>query len=99
MRHAGRKYRQDETSGLKYNEFRRLWQLKSELDTRTKALSYKKKLYECGNDSSKVFSQINILLGKNKNSNILPSGKLLLPLANDFRNFSIFKIDKIMRGF
>ena len=47
---------------------------------------------------SKTYGQVNILLGKNMNSNILPSGKLPLPLANNFTNFFIDKIDKIMRG-
>ena len=53
-------------------------------------------LDERGNDSSKIFGQINILLGKNKNSKILPSGKLSLSLANDFKIFFIDKIDKIV---
>ena len=35
--------------------------------------------------------QLNILLWKNKNSNILPSGKLPLPLANDLRIVSLIK--------
>ena len=43
---------------------------------------------------------MNILLWKNKNSTIIPSGKLPLPLANDFKFFFfIDNIDKIMRGF
>ena len=29
----------------------------------------------------------------------MPSGKLPLPLANDFKNFIIDRTDKIMRGF
>ena len=41
---------------------------------------------------------MNILQGENKNANILPSGKLPLPLANDFKNFFIDKIVEIMRG-
>ena len=57
------------------------------------------KLNECGNDSSKIYGQLNILLRKNNNSNKLPSGKLPLPLANDFKKFFIDKIDKILRGF
>ena len=53
MRLAEKKYGQDKTNELKHNEFRRQRQLKCELVTRTKALYYKKKLSECGNDSSK----------------------------------------------
>ena len=78
MRQAEKKYRQHKTNELKYNELRRLHQINCELVTRTKALYYKK-LNGCGNDSSKSFGQINILLGQNKNSNILPNGKLPLP--------------------
>ena len=59
----------------------------------------KKKLNECGNDSSKIFGRLNIVLGKKKNSKILPCVKLPLPLANDFQIFFIDKIDEIMRGF
>ena len=55
MRHAEKKYRQDKTNEIKHNEFLRLRQLKCELVTRTKALYYKKKLKECGNDSSKIY--------------------------------------------
>ena len=99
MRYAEKKYRQDKTNEIKHNEFRRLRQFKCELVTRTKAFYYMKKLNECGKDSSKIYGQLNILLGKNKKSNILPSGKLSLPLANDFKNFFIDKIDEIMRGF
>ena len=51
------------------------------------------KLNECGNDSSKIYGQLNILLRKNNNSNKLPSGKLPLPLANDFKKFFNDKID------
>ena len=57
------------------------------------------KLNTSGNESSRIYGHLNILLGKNKNSYILPSGKLSLPLANDFMNFFIDKIDKIMRDF
>ena len=98
MRHAEKKYRQDKTNELKRNEFRRLRHLKCELVTRTKALYYNK-LNECGNNSSKCYGQLNILLGKKNNSNILPSGKLHFLLANDFKIFFIDKIDKVMRGF
>ena len=41
---------------------------------------------------------MNIVIGKNKSPNILPSGKLPLPLANDFKNF-FYRIDETMRGF
>ena len=54
---------------------------------------------ECGNDSSKIYSQLNILLGKNNNSNILPCEKLPLPLANGFKNFSIDKFATILKIF
>ena len=64
MRHAEKKYRQDKTNELKNNEFRRLRQLKCELVNRTKALYYKKKLNKYGNDSSKIYAQLKILLGK-----------------------------------
>ena len=47
----------------------------------------------------KIYGQLNILLGKNKNSNILPSGMLPLPLASDFKNVFIDKIDEKLRGF
>ena len=60
---------------------------------------YKKKLHECTNYSSKFYGQLNILLEKNKNSNILPCGKLPLLLASDFKNFFIDKIDKMLKGF
>ena len=73
--------------------------LKCELVTRTKAMYFKNKINECGNDSPKVYDHLNILLGKNNNSKILLSGKLPLPLANNFKNFFIDKIDEIMRGF
>ena len=100
IRRAEKKYRQVKTNKFKHNELPRLRQLKCESVTRTKSLYYMKKLNECGNGSSKIYGQVNILLGKNKNSNILPSGKLPLPLANDFKIFFfIDKIDKIMRGF
>ena len=99
MRHAEKKSRQDKMNELKHNEFRWLNQSKCELDTRTKALFYKKKLNESWNDSSKFFGQLNILLGENKNSNILPSGKSCHWLAIDFDNSVIDKINKIMRGF
>ena len=59
----------------------------------------KKKLNKCGNTSSKIYGQLNILLEKNNNSNILPIGKLPPQLANDFKNFFIGKIDEIMKGF
>ena len=94
MRHAKKKYRQDKTEENKHNEFRRLRQLKCELLIRIKALYYKKKLNEGGNDSSKFYGQLNFLIGKNKNSNILPSGKMPLPITNDFENFSIDQIGK-----
>ena len=87
MRHTKNKYREDKKDEMKHNEFRRLRQLKYELGTQTKTLYYKKKLNECGNHSSKIYGKLNILLGKNKNSSILPSGKLPLPLANKFKNF------------
>ena len=90
---------QDKTNELKHNEFRRLRQLECELVTRTKTIYYQKKLNECGNDSSRLLAQLNILRGKNKKSNIFPSGKLPLPLANDLNNFFIDKIDEIMRSF
>ena len=88
MRHAEKKYRQGKTNELKHNEFRRLCQLKCDVVTRTKALYDKKKLKECGNDSSKTYGQLNIIPGK-KNSNILPSGKLPFPLADNFKNFTL----------
>ena len=62
MRHA-KKYRHDKTNEIKHNEFRRLHHLKCELVTRTKAIYYKRRLNECGNDSSKVYGKLNILLG------------------------------------
>ena len=99
IRHAEKKHRQDEANEVKHNEFRRLYQLKCELVTRTTSLYYKKKLNECGKHKSKYQSQLNILQWENKNCNILPSGKLPLPLANDFKKFFIDKIDKILRGF
>ena len=99
MRHAEKKYRQDKTNELKHNEFRRQRQLKCEIVTRTKASYYKKKLKECGKDSSKIYSQLNLLLGKNKNSDISPGGKLPLPLTNNFKSWFIDKINKIMREF
>ena len=62
-------------------------------------ISYPNKIInECGNDSSKIYGKLNILLGENRNSNILPSGKLPLPFANALKKF-MEKIDKIMRGF
>ena len=69
-------------------------QLQCEIVSRTKTTYYKKKLNECEKYSSKTYVQLNILLGKNKNSNIIPSGKLPLPLANGFRTFLIDKFDK-----
>ena len=99
MRHAEKKYRPDKTNEPIHNDFRQIRQLKCELGTRTKALYYKKKLIERGNYSSKFFGQMNILLWRKKNSNILRSGKLPLPLASVFKNFFIDKIDEIMRGF
>ena len=48
MRYSEKIYRQDKTNEPKNNEFRRLRQLKC----------------ECGNDSSKIYGQINIMLGK-----------------------------------
>ena len=50
MRHAEKKHRQDKTNEQKYNEFRRLRELKCDQNTQTKALYYKKKLIDCGND-------------------------------------------------
>ena len=46
-----------------------------------------------------MYGQLNILLEINKNSNFSPSGKLPLPLENDFENFFIDEIDNIMKGF
>ena len=63
IKHAEKKCRQDKTNELKHNEFRRLYQLKCELVTRTKALYYKKQLIDCRNDSSTIYRQLNILLG------------------------------------
>ena len=97
--HAAKKCRQDEENELKHDEIRRLRQLNSNLYTQTKAEYYRRKLNEWGNDYSKVFGQMNILLKKNKNSNILPYGNLPLQLANVFREFFIDKMDKIMGGF
>ena len=91
MRHVKKNCKQDKTNELKHSEFQRLRKLKCDLLTRTKAIYYNKKLNECGNALSKIYGQLNILLGKNKNSNLLPSGKLPLPLANEFE---IFFIDK-----
>ena len=48
---------------------------------------YFKKLNECGKDSSKIYGQLNILRGETKNSNIILSGKLPLPLTKDFKIF------------
>ena len=73
MMHAEKNFRQHKTVELKHNEFQRLRQIKYELVTGTKALYYKKKSNQCGNDSSKVYGHLNILLGKKNNSNILPS--------------------------
>ena len=42
---------------------------------------------------------MNISLRKIENSNILPSGKLPLPLTNYFKNCFSDKIDKIVRSF
>ena len=98
MRHAEKKYRQDKTQELKHNEFRRQRQLKCEPVTRTKELYYKK-LNEFGNDSSKIYDELNILTWKNKTSNIILSGNLPLPLANDFEIFFIDKIDEVVRCF
>ena len=64
MRNVEKKHRRDKTNQLKHNDFRPLRQLKSELVTRTKALYYKKKLNESGSDSSKIYGQLNILLGE-----------------------------------
>ena len=75
MRHIEKKYRQHKANELKHNELGRLHKLQCELVTRTKTLYYKKKLDECVNDSN-FFFQTNSLLGKNKKSKFLPSGKL-----------------------
>ena len=89
MRHAQKIYRQDKTYKLKHNESPRL----RGLVIRTNVLYYKKKLNECGNDYSKIFDQLNILIGKN-NCNMLPSGKLPLPQAKNFKDFFFDKLIK-----
>ena len=99
MRHAEKKYRPDKTAELKHYEFRRLRPLKCELVTRTLVLCYMKKLNGCGKYSSNIYGQLNVLLGKNKSSNILPSEKFFFHQQTILRIFNIDKIDKIKRGF
>ena len=91
LRHAEKKNRQDKTNKLKHNEFRWLRQLKGETVSQAKTLYYKEKLNECGEDSSKIYDKLNILLRQNKNFNISPSGQLPRPLASDFKIFLMIK--------
>ena len=80
------------------NKSRRLRLLNGQVVTRTKALYYKRQLNECGTILQKNFCQMIILLGENKNSNVLPRGKLPLPIANNFKDVFINKIERLMRG-
>ena len=97
-RRAERKYRRNKNEA-NHNEFKRLSKIKCNLVTHTKGLYYNSKIKECGNNSSKVFSYLNELLGKNKTTCILPSHTSSIDLANDFKQFFIQKIDTILHSF
>ena len=99
LRRAENKYRRNKENIESHNEFKRLRNLKCALVTRTKAMYYKNEINSCGNNSSKIFSHLNQLLGKNKNSSVLPCHSSSLQLANDFKQFFIEKIDTIFNSF
>ena len=81
MTYAEKKCMQYKTNELKHN-FWWLRQWKCELVIRTKTVYDNKNLNECENSSSKIYARLNILIGTNQNTNVLPSGKLPFPLAN-----------------
>ena len=98
LRRAEKKYRRNKNEE-NHTEFKRLRQIKCNLVTSAKRLYYRSKLSNCGNNSSKVFNYLNQLLGKNKNTSVLPYHSSSIKLANDFKQFFIQKIDIIVNSF
>ena len=105
IRIAKRKMRKAEKLYIKtkavhdHDEFRRLRNLKCKLVSDTKVTYFQRKISECENNSKKLFSELNKLLGKNSDYDIKPTRNNDLVLANEFKDFFIGKVNLISESF
>ena len=97
MRKAEKKYKTHKTEQYQ-NEFKRLRQIKCNKVRNAKSKHYVEKIGKCSSDKE-LYNEMLSLLGKNKNSNILPFSTDKLDVANKFKDFFIVKIDRIVMSF
>ena len=97
-RKAETKYQREKTE-TSLSELRRARQIKRQLVDSNKKEYYLKRIDECGNDSRKLFKELNFLLGRKSKDSSLPFSVSKNKLANDFRNFFINKVNHIVSSF
>ena len=76
-------------------QFRIAKQAKCNFVTAAKCTSYRSKIADCKNDSSKLYGLLNGLLGKSNGENPLPIRSSNFQLANGFSEYFLLKIKRI----
>ena len=94
LRKAENKYKKFKTLATE-EDYKRLRLIKCNLVTSSKVNYYKNKISECNNNSSKLYYELNKMLGRTSENVILPKHSCLKVLANNFKDFFISKIDSI----
>ena len=105
IKNAKRLLRKSEKLFKKYktdyyqDEYKRLRQAKCNLVLRAKISYYKEKINQCGDNSRKLFGQLNKLLGKSVRNDVLPQCDNDTLLSNLFKDFFLTKIHNINSSF